>query len=161
MQPRTHHNSIKPVRGFTLIEVLVAVLVIAIGMLGIAALIVQGVKYNHDAFLRSQVSTLVNAMADRIRLNSANAIQYVTNYTAQPVLGGGATNQVCNYNGGTSAANDLACWKNEVDNAMPPGSTAVIQAIGNLYTITLSWQSRENAPPHSVDYTFQCTASAC
>ncbi|HTT09205.1 MAG TPA: type IV pilus modification protein PilV [Gammaproteobacteria bacterium] len=136
--------------GFTLIEVLVAVLVLAIGMLGIAALIVQGMRYNHDSYLRSQVSTLAYDIIDRMRINRANAANYVSNYTAQTPAGGNA----CDYTLAASAANDLGCWNNEVDFALPPGSTSSITTTGSQYTVTLSWTDRENQQ-HNVNYTFQ------
>ena len=41
-------------QGFSLMEVLVALLVLAIGLLGLAALQARGVKFNHDAYLRSR-----------------------------------------------------------------------------------------------------------
>ena len=43
-------------QGFSLMEVLVALLVLAIGLLGLAALQARGVKFNHDAYLRSQAT---------------------------------------------------------------------------------------------------------
>jgi type IV pilus assembly protein PilV len=61
---RTHQLA-----GFTLIEVLVAVLVLAIGLLGLAALQVTGLRNNHSAYLRSQATTLALDMADRMRAN--------------------------------------------------------------------------------------------
>jgi len=55
--------------GFTLIEILVAMLILAIGMLGIAAMQLRGLQYNHDAYLRSQVNLLAYNISDRMRLN--------------------------------------------------------------------------------------------
>ena len=140
--------------GFTLIEVLVAVLVLAIGMLGVAALIVQGAKYNHDAYLRSQVSTLAYSITDRMRVNTGNANLYVTAYVAQPPVAGG--NNPCDYTIAPPLfTNDLNCWYNEIDSALPPGSTASIVNSGlGVYTVALGWTDRENQL-HTVSYAFQ------
>lgn len=57
-------------RGFTLLEVLIAVLVFSIGLLGLAGLMVMSVKTNHSAYLRTQATFLAQSMADRMRANS-------------------------------------------------------------------------------------------
>jgi type IV pilus modification protein PilV len=54
-------------RGFSLIEVLVAMLVLAIGLLGLAALQTQGVRFNHDAFVRTTATNLAMDITDAMR----------------------------------------------------------------------------------------------
>ena len=56
--------------GFSLIEVMVALLVLSIGLLGMAGLLVVAVKTNHSAYLRTQASFVAQSMADRMRANS-------------------------------------------------------------------------------------------
>ena len=65
------HQSINKSRGFTLVEVLVAVLVLAIGLLGLAGLQVTGLRNNQSAYYRSQATQLAYDMADRMRANPA------------------------------------------------------------------------------------------
>src|SRR5690606_3184429 len=55
--------------GFTLIEVLVTVIVLAIGLLGLAALQFSGLRYTHSAYQRSQATILTNDIIDRMRVN--------------------------------------------------------------------------------------------
>lgn len=141
--------------GFTLIEVLVAMLIIAIGVLGITALQFKGLQYNQDAYFRTQVNLLAYDIADRMRLNRANAADYAANLnnyivpTAQP----GGCSQT-----GTAAvgsANDLNCWKQLLHQQLPPGSIADINNDGGgLYTVTISWTDRQG-DAHQLDYTFQ------
>lgn len=138
------------VRGFSLIEVLVALLILAIGVLGIAALQFKGLRYSHDAFLRSQINFLSYDIAELMRANRSNAASYVSNYTvAVPT-----TAAACNYATASTAANDLGCWHRRVDAAIPPGSTANITAFGSLYTVALAWTDREG-DTHTINYTFQ------
>ena len=54
---------------FLLIEVLVALVVLSVGLLGLAALQQNAVRFNHDAYLRSQATVLAYDIADRIRGN--------------------------------------------------------------------------------------------
>lgn len=56
-------------RGVSLIEVLVAVLIFSIGLIGVAGLLVMATRSNHAAYLRTQVTFLAGNMADRMRAN--------------------------------------------------------------------------------------------
>lgn len=136
--------------GFSLIEVLITLLILAIGLMGVAALQFRGLQYNQDAYTRSQVNVLLYDIADRMRLNSANVANYVSNYT---VTVDTAAND-CDNTVSSDKDNDLGCWHNSVDRALPPGSTAVITAAGSLYTATLSWNDRDGTN-HSIDTTIQ------
>jgi type IV pilus assembly protein PilV len=144
--------------GFTLIEVLVSLLILAIGLLGVAALQFRGLQYNHDAYMRSQINVLVYDIADRMRLNAANAADYLGAYDSQLMPDPDDLtdmNNVCDEAAAT-AANDLACWHNSVDRSLPPESIATIAAAGptDTYTVTLQWNDREGNA-HSVSYTFR------
>lgn len=55
--------------GFTLIEVLIALVVLSIGLMGLAALQTAGIRRNHSANLRTQATVLAYDMADRMRAN--------------------------------------------------------------------------------------------
>jgi len=55
--------------GFSLIEVLVALLVLSIGLLGIAMLQIQGVRFNYGSYSRSQAVLLANDFAERMYAN--------------------------------------------------------------------------------------------
>jgi type IV pilus assembly protein PilV len=55
--------------GFTLLEVLIAVLVFSFGLLGIAGMMTISVRNNHNGYLRSQANFLAENMLDRMRAN--------------------------------------------------------------------------------------------
>ena len=57
-------------RGVTIVEALVALVVLSVGMLGIASLYVSSLKAERSAQIRGQAVTLVSDMADRIRANA-------------------------------------------------------------------------------------------
>lgn len=54
-------------QGFTLIEVLVTLAILSVGLLGLAALQIQGLRGTHDALLQTQAGVLTVAMAERLR----------------------------------------------------------------------------------------------
>lgn len=57
------------IRGFGLLEVLIAVVVFSIGMIGLAGMLVMSTQANHGAFIRTQATFLAQSMADRMRAN--------------------------------------------------------------------------------------------
>src|SRR6185295_226275 len=63
-------------RGLSLIETLVTIVVISVGMLGIAALYVESLKAGQTAVLRTRGVALAADMADRIRTNQAGGAAY-------------------------------------------------------------------------------------
>ncbi len=60
-------------RGFTLIEVLITVVIIAIGLLGLAGLQMSSLNNQLEAYQRAQAMLLLHDMANRIQVNSASA----------------------------------------------------------------------------------------
>ena len=62
--------------GFTLLEVLVALVIIAVGMLGVAVLYVEGMKAERTSVYRTTAVNLVADLADRIRANPTGTGAY-------------------------------------------------------------------------------------
>lgn len=140
--------------GFSLIEVLVAMLILAIGLLGLAALQTQGVRFNHDAHVRTSATVLAYDIVDKMRLNRANRADYTTaNFPLrEDEPAGGYTNTDPPYNctGAdamvASVATDLACWLNGIELALPLGRATIEQQADpndDLFDITIMWLDRE------------------
>ena len=62
--------------GFSLLEVLIAVSILAVAMLGIAAMQLMSLKDNRDAYFRSQAVLLTQDMAERMRSNDTQLSAY-------------------------------------------------------------------------------------
>lgn len=60
--------------GFSLIEVLVTVLILATSLLAVATLQTRSLEYNHSAYLRSQANIIAYDILDRMRLDPANNV---------------------------------------------------------------------------------------
>jgi type IV pilus assembly protein PilV len=126
-------------RGMTLIEVLVSLVVVSVGLLGIAALQLTTLKGNQEAYGRSQASVLAAEMLDRIRANQAGF--KADEYTV--AMNGTGT-------AGTTAGNDLAAWQQLIDTQLPGGAATAGGAIArtagtNIVTITIQWSERADA----------------
>lgn len=130
-------------RGITMVESLVALVVLSVGLLGIAGLYVTSLRTGRTAMLRTQAVSLVSDMGDRIRANGrAQAAYDLASY------GGAPAEHDCVVNANCSAAelaeDDLARWIARVDATMP-GPVANVEYFGvagqpDRYRITLSWQ---------------------
>lgn len=78
--PRLNHGVRHGQRGFSLIEVLVTVLILAFGLLGVAGLLVKGVSNAASSEAMSKASQLASELADRMRANPTIAISSGSQY---------------------------------------------------------------------------------
>lgn len=125
----------KPQHGFSLVEVLVTMLVVSIGLLGIAGLIATSMKNNHSAQSRSQASVLANDIIDRMRANRSVAELAPSPYAL--ALGAQADPTA-----GVAGA-DLAEWLAAVAAGVPSGQGAVaFDAATNNVTVTVQWSDK-------------------
>jgi type IV pilus assembly protein PilV len=130
-------------RGVSLIEVLVAMVILSLGLLGLANLQTVGLRNTHGATLISQASLLAYDMADRIRANPLEAAAYSGFVTDCPATVPAAP----------LVAAELAEWSCAVQNLLPAGVGRIASAPngnGRRYTITLEWrdpQLDERADP--------------
>lgn len=142
MAGETRHRQI----GMTLIEVLVSVLILAIGLLGAAAIQLNALKYTDSATMSSQASFIAYDMMDRIRANvDGNA------------SANGSTNVLATYNlpnlDAAPAANlnkardqDLFDFKDNIGNfASASGTGSIVVSDSTLVTITIGWSDNRAA----------------
>lgn len=138
-------------QGFTLIEVLVSLVVLGIGMLGIAKLMLFSSRANDSAYLRSQATALAYEILDNMRANRAEAI--AGSYTT--AAGTAATNPGFSCVAAACAPTNLALfdvyqWKlrlNATSGLLPPGAlpngqgavTINLVAPQTEVVITVSW----------------------
>jgi type IV pilus assembly protein PilV len=127
-------------RGHSLMETLVALVVLSVGLLGIAALQLTSLKANHDAASRSQATFLAYDIIDRMRANRAAALTGAYNIA----IGQAAA-------GGTVAGNDLVQWKQDIVNTLPLGAIAPDGAVAlnpatNIVTVTIEWDDAHGDP---------------
>ena len=135
--------------GFTLIEVLVTVVILAVGLLGLAGLQATSLKFNSTAYQRSQATSLAYDIADRMRANvvAARGSNVVPAGAYGIALGAAAPT------GTTLAAIDLQEWRRALANTLPSGTgvicrgtlsvTTWVCSLGvvgsNVFTIGIQW----------------------
>ncbi|MCY1268605.1 hypothetical protein D3C76_539250 [compost metagenome] len=122
-------------QGMTLIELLVSIVILSIGLLGLAGLQNTGLASSHSAYYRTQASWLAYEMADLMRANLKAAQDNAYDVEFADVAKG--CPEVV---GGTRAQADLSQWLNRVCTALGGTGSGAIQVSrdGSLYGATIS-----------------------
>jgi len=148
-------------RGFTLIEILVALLVLSLGLIGLAMLQATGLRYNNESYMRSQATILAYDIIDRMRANksAADAADYcLDSKTPACETKAKPADEPCGDSGGCSsvaklAAYDISRWYALQAQLLSPGaspssivrSTVTTASGGTVfqYVITMRWSERD------------------
>ena len=158
MSARRESQRVAPgMRGFTMLEVLVALVVLSLGLLGIAALLVTTQKSNSSSYIRQQAVQSAYNILDRIRANQIEAV--LGGYNASNLAGAGQTPAVaaapavdCTQTACTApqmAAYDIWHWQARDLAQLTNGCGSVTTtASGNntLVTITVQWDDGQASP---------------
>jgi type IV pilus assembly protein PilV len=110
-------------KGFTLLEVLVAVLVFSFGLLGIAGMMTISVRNNHNGYLRTQANFLAENMMDRMRANPTALWNGQYNGTAAIGTADCTLAQPCNFQ--QLALYDTQSWAASLAQFLPNGQGTI------------------------------------
>ncbi|AGA91848.1 type IV pilus modification protein PilV [Thioflavicoccus mobilis 8321] len=144
--------------GFTLVEILVAALVLSVGLLGLAGLQAVSLKMNQGSYLRVQATNLAYEIADAMRANidrtnAATAAASVAAYES-------ATSSVaCDTayvrpTSGLVKDNDIAEWRNRLACLLPSGGGGIAVTSNTTVTITVTWdETRQGGGTESFTFT--------
>ncbi|WP_455201813.1 type IV pilus modification protein PilV [Kaarinaea lacus] len=125
--------------GFTMLEVLVAIVVLAFGLLGLAGLQADGLRNNTSAYMRSQATLMAYDMLDRMRAN----MQGVENGDYDTLLSTTPSDPGCISIGCSVAlmsVHDAYEWSQQLAQLLPSGQGRVTgSGAGSVFTITVMW----------------------
>ena len=163
--------------GFTMLEILISLFLIAIGLLGMLGLQAQATVAEFESYQRGQALILVQDMVDRINANRGAGLCYVVTTdvaNGSPQLGSGTAPTVCTGAFGTTttramANKDLLDWDNALKGAAETkGGTNVggllsargcvsRDAVTGNYRIAVAWQGMSpTVAPTAVDANATC-----
>jgi len=123
--------------GFSLVEVLIALVILSVGMLGVAGLYVQSMQAGRTSMLRHHAVTLAGDVADRIRANPRAGIAY-----EGAALNSNCVSGVVNCDEVEMAGHDILLWKQQAVDTLPTGDVAIFfddSGIPPVYTIDVTW----------------------
>ena len=142
------HTLLQPQRGITLLESLVAIVVMALGILGILGVQMRTLSDTQTGVRRAQAIRLIEDMGERMKANPsalANLSSYVSNFAASPTVPSCAS--------GCTAANlatyDVAVWKRTVRESLPLGKASIFVAPGEAdgnrrqQGVIVAWRENE------------------
>jgi type IV pilus assembly protein PilV len=115
--------------GFSLIEVLVSLVILSIGLLGMAGLTAASMNGTSASYYRSQATVLADDILDRMRANPSAARGEQYDITAGPVYTAG---------GGTLALYDCQEWVASVA-ANLPGGIGTVDVFNDVATVRIEW----------------------
>ncbi|WP_043006292.1 type IV pilus modification protein PilV [Comamonas testosteroni] len=148
-----HSMKAKPLsrqRGITLIESLVAIVISALGILGILGVQMRTLTDTQTTVRRAQAIRLIEDLSERMKVNPnalADLQAYTSAFNNQPAAGDCQT-QACSHT--QLAAYDLGIWKQSVSNTLPLGQANIFLASGESVDanrrqlgVMISWRENE------------------
>lgn len=144
--PKNKHQ-----RGIALIESLVAIVITALGILGILGVQMRTLADTSTTVRRAQAIRLIEDLGERMKVNPnalADLNTYVTAFSAEPTVGSCATG--CDHT--QLATYDLAVWKKTVKDTLPlsqasifipPAEGAVVAGQGRQLGVMIAWRENE------------------
>lgn len=151
MTSKTPSGSVAGNRGFSLVEMLVTVLILSIGLLGLAGLQAMGLRNNMSAYQRTQASVLASDMLDRMRANRQVALAGSYDIVLTATAGG---------NGNAIAQNDISQWLANLSNLLPEGDGAIDCTSSNpVCVVTVRWNDNRGVKTANASFqSFQVSA---
>ena len=146
-------------QGYSLLEVLIAAVVIGVGVIGVAGMQIIGLRHTHSAHLLTQANILGNDMAERMRASMARV-----DSGSHDVFGGALEDPGCAAGRDCSPAQparyDAQAWTSAVAAELPNGVGALTRnAEQGTFTIRITWDERqdggESISPKSYIMTFR------
>lgn len=133
--------------GISLVEMLIALLVLSFGLLGVAGLQAVSLKNNHAAYLRSQATILAYEIVDRMRANRASALNQVYDYNAGQINSSSAFPTGAPSSSDTVAQADLTAWWTNLQGLLPMGAAAIDCAVTRVCVVGVEWDDTRGAAP--------------
>lgn len=140
---RMHRNGVRAARrqtGFSMIEVLVAVLVLALGLLGFALLQTMNLRFTQSANYRTEATNLAYDLLDQMRANRFRAGEYA-GASGADFAPGSLAYAPCSrpVAGAATVAGNITRWQCQVVEALGSSAGAAVTYVDGTVQVTITW----------------------
>lgn len=148
-------------RGFSLLEAVIAAVILAIGLIAIASLQITTQLYSESSMYRSQASALAREIIERMRVNFDEAKAGAYDFTTLPVKTQVCTGSSVDCTTAQMADHDLRVWAARAQEILPGAAGTVVTTAGATgddpvdITVTLSWHENRSERTASQAFTFK------
>ncbi len=141
-------------QGATLIEALVSILVLSLGLLGMAGLQLNALSFQKSSWATHRIAELTGDISERIRANPTGASNgnYIYTATYSTAKAATMTSNLCRTSGtdcttAQIANDDIAAWLVKAQAALPSGAATLTGDSMNGFTVTAMYQDKEFVDP--------------
>ncbi len=125
-------------RAFSLIEVLIALLVLSTGLLALANLQIKSIQTSHQAYLFTQATLQAHDMAERMKSNAAYNYKNISNISSKP----DCHLKICFP--AEVAQYDTYEWRQNIGSLLPEGAGIITENSANNFSIKVSWLNKSD-----------------
>ena len=140
--------------GFSLLEVLISLVLIAVGLLGLTGMQSTALQQNHSAYQRSLAAQLAYDIADRMRANISAIDSYSTDGSGIVALEdlGYTCSDPCTPD--RMAVYDLVEWHDTLSSELPFGKATITPSLAGIYKISIQWDDNRDGVADGNDPNF-------
>jgi len=142
--------------GFTLVEVLVTVVILSLGLLGLAGLQLSSLRDNTSAEQRGKAAQLVYDMVDRMRTSRDNNNLILLNAYTNPAAQDASCKTMVGCNRTALAGHDRFEWEREIADSLPLG-TGDVSIAGTVFTVKVMWDDNRDGVVDASDAVFSAS----
>jgi type IV pilus assembly protein PilV len=135
-----------------MLEAVIALLVLSIGLLGLAGLQSTSTRLSHESHLRSITTLAASEIIDKIRMRTGKQPRVTRAGIVDSYVTTGPA-AICDP-AGSGIADDLACWQKNLEAQLPAGEGAVINGGNGFVTVRILWEDRETGLEESIDWNY-------
>ena len=147
LQFKAHSSRVQS--GASLIEALVSILILSLGLLGLAGLQLNALAFQKSSWATNRVAELTGDIAERIRSNPGATYAYIANYstasTASPSISGCRTSGTCNAD--QIALDDIGNWIIKAQTSLPGGAAMLQGDLATGFTVTAMYRDKDFVDP--------------
>lgn len=153
-------NTLHFQQGFTLLEAMISFVILALGLLGVAAMQANAKRSSYDAMQRAIAISVANDIVERMKINKTDAIagNYNGSYDGASLTVPSVDCNSANCTDGELRTFDLYEWQKNLTGTFASSGMGLTDAVGcvsvvgGVQTVVISWQARTDATDSASAY---------